>query len=71
MGGSMIENPEEVAEDFNSHFCSVSIEMDSKIPFNNRSPLSDMEKSSIMSFYTGPTSDTEVELIIGRFNCKS
>ena len=36
----MIEDPAEVAEYFNSHFCSVGAELDSKIPRSNRSPLS-------------------------------
>ena len=36
----MIEKPAEVVELFNSHFCSVGAEFDSKIPRSSRSPLS-------------------------------
>ena len=32
VGDSMIENPAEVAEYFDSHFCLVGVEIDSKIP---------------------------------------
>ena len=60
----MVENPAEVAEHFNSHFCSVGAVLDSKIPRSNRSPLSYMGQRSITSFNAGPASDIEVETII-------
>mgnify|MGYP006897293912 CR=1 FL=1 len=65
MGDSIIENPAEVAEHFNSHFCSDDRELDSKIPRSNIYPLSFTGKNSITSFYAGSASDIEVELIIG------
>ena len=68
---STVQNPAEIAEHFNSHFCSVSAALDSKIPYCNKSPLSYMGQSSVTSFYAGPTSEDEVELIIKRLNCRS
>ena len=39
VGDSMIENPAEVAEHFNSYFCLEGTELDSKILRSNISPV--------------------------------
>ena len=47
VGDSMIENPTEVAEHFNSHFCSVGAYLVLKITCSIRYLLSYMGQSSI------------------------
>ena len=71
MTDSMIKDPAEDSEHFSSHFCSVDAYVNSKIQRSNGSPLSYMGQSSITSFYAGPASDIEVELIILGLNCRS
>ena len=58
---SIIENPAEAAEHFNSYICSVGVELVTKIPRNIRSPISYIGQSNIMLFYAGPASNIEVE----------
>ena len=65
MGDSLIENYAVQAEHFNSHFCSVGSELDSKLPHSIWLPLSYMWQSGITLFYAGPASDIGIELIIG------
>ena len=62
---SKAENLAEIAEHFNSHFCSVRAELNSKMPSSIGTPLFYMGQSSDTSFNAGPASDIEGELIIG------
>ena len=70
----MIKNAAEVVEHFNSHFCSVGAELDSKIPLNNRSLLSLIWLSRNTSFYAGSALDIEIlrmNSLFGWLNCRS
>ena len=60
----MIKNPAEVAEHFNSLFCSDGAELDSKIGRRSKYPVSHEVQRSNTLFYADSASNIKVEELL-------
>jgi len=66
-----LTDPVDVAGVFNDYFSSVAVELDSKIPIANTSPMEYMGERTTASFFIHPISESDVESVINGLKSRS
>ena len=61
--GSLIKDPEKIANEFNQFFANVASDITKKIPRNPKSPLSYLPNPNLNSFFISPCTSEEVSLV--------
>jgi len=70
-GSDEVTDPTEIANSFNEYFANVAIDLESKIPHTNTSPLDYMGDRTQTSFFVAPVSHNDVNSIIAQLKNKS
>jgi len=69
--GRSITDSQDIAEEFNSYFRDVAVNLERDIPRNDGSPLMWMGNRIQNSLFAGPSTDSETALIINRLKNRS